>query len=153
MLLLSEIKFVSLKDSQIDKEQSDAKKDKYTFKKKVYFDKAGVAGPKPPFVLKWGRQTDDGMEISKWKMRYGFDFVTPEDGIWPEPLKRDSNGHYVNGDAILMKCSYESYIKKRKREVAASDDAFQAKINEFKDAAKEEEADLDDEALGKVLGI
>lgn len=153
MLPLNEIKFVSIKDSKLNKEKSDIELDKYVFDSKVYFDKAGADGPKPPYVLKWGRKTPDGMDISKWKLRFGFDFVTPEDGIWPEPLTRDENGHYVNGDAILMKCSYENYIKKRKREVAKSDAAFKSKINEFKDAVKQEGADLDDEALGKMLGI
>ena len=153
MLLINEIKFVSIKDSKINKEKSNPKLDQYVFDNKVYFDKAGVIGPKPPFVLKWGRQTKDGMEISKWKLRYGFTEVLAEDGIWPEPLTRNAEGHYVNGDAILMKCSYENYIKKRKREVARSDAQFKSKIKEFTDKAKEDGADLDDEALGKMLGL
>lgn len=130
---LRDIKFVDLKKSKLDKEKSNLETDDYRFKSggKVYVDPRGITRS-PDYKIKWGSLIRDGRDLMMLRFSFPFwDFVTPEDKIWPEGVKRNSDGHYQYGDAILIKCELQNYLDKIKKDRKLSEKEAEAVDRQF----------------------
>ena len=122
-------------------------------RRRLFFDKTGKKGARPPFVLWWGRKEKTGLELEKLRIEMGFTPVTIEDGIYPEPLKRDEHKHYVLGDAVLLKTSYGNFRDKVMTDRRRADAHFDARLKDFKARTRESGAELSDDELDSLLGI
>ena len=158
-LPLNEIRLVDLKKSGYNAKESDPMKGEFVFDNPKYYlhlengaiDKVTIA-KEFGFIFKWGAKTPRDLTRLKWK---GYDFLTMDDGIWPEPLPLDAEGHFVNFDAPAMKVPTDHYVKTRKKEIAKSERAAAAKKQEFRQAANELEpgSSMTEEEVNKILGL
>lgn len=148
---INEIKIVDLNRSELDKKNSDIDKNIYKFKKKVYVKHPEdylKAETMHPYFFHWGRMTPDGRAIETWRNNWNYDFLTKEDSYWPEGVRRNEEGHYQWGDAVLMKIPIRDYIAKRKRELRKADQAPVVAMRKFKASLPKEAQD--DELLKDI---
>ena len=152
MRTLKDIKIIDLEKSVLDDKLSDPNKDLYVFKKKVY-SKYPFASER--YKFKWGRHTADGRRIDEWRYLYNADFVIPKDKMWPEGLKRNAEGHYQFGDAVLMKVPLADYIAQKKDEMQRSNRRSKAMIKKHQaDVRKVDKgAVMSDEEVAETLGF
>uniref|UniRef100_A0A6M3K585 Uncharacterized protein n=1 Tax=viral metagenome TaxID=1070528 RepID=A0A6M3K585_9ZZZZ len=139
------IKFVDLKQSKVDWDKSVPEEGKYVFKDKVVIDYRSDASALPEHKVQWCRNAQN--DLQHWIYSLHYDFVRVDDKhYWPEGIKPNAEGMYVNGDLILMQCPAILYAERKKREI---DKANRAR----KDAMKKFEADTqkDGMAVGKQL--
>lgn len=127
-------RFIDLRKSVLDEEQSDVKKNIYKFKEKTYYNK--VENPFPGGVFKWGRKTDNikSAGIFSKLQRYGYYKINiQEHQVLPEPfspINVDESGDVVYVDGLLCAIPYYDLAKKRKREVEKADRNLQvSKLN------------------------
>ena len=149
---LGNIPIIDLRKSVIDEKKSKPDQDEYVFKKKVTIDPRGIVR-NPDYKIKWGSLIRDGQDLSQMRFAFGYDFVTPEDKIWPEGVKRNSDGHYQFGDAVLMKCPLRTYIEKIKEDRQAVENQLASGRARFKDATKEAGAQVSDDEIADILGL
>ena len=138
---LKDIDIIDMERSIIDKERSEPENGLYFFKEKVSItDKSYKdASTCPPDVLKWGRMTENGGQIRKWRLVYHFDFVVHgEDPYYPEGAELDGEGHWIFGDAILMKCPLELHMERKQKAVKRSEDDLKAKGRAFRMAVEKD---------------
>jgi len=159
MLDMKQIKVVDLTRSDWDKTKSDRKKGKYVFtgKKTYIIDKNyKAASLRPDHKLKWCTVTPGMMLCKAWELNYNFSYVMYNDPYWPEPIEPNADGHYVYGDAILMKCPIADYAAKVQRERLASAKAVVGTKQKFKNDTKRTDmgdASLSDGRAEDLLGI
>ena len=149
---LGNIPIIDLRKSVIDEKKSKPDQDEYVFKKKVVIDPRGIVR-NPDYKIKWGSLIRGGQDLSQMRFAFGYDFVTPEDKIWPEGVKRNSDGHYQFGDAVLMKCPLRTYIEKIKEDRQAVENQLASGRARFKDATKEAGAQVSDDEIADILGL
>jgi len=150
-MLLSDIKIVDLRRSEVDEVKSNPKKGKYVFKagKKVYVEYRNPAF-RPPHYIKWNRNTD--YDIESWKINWNYSFVTAKDPYWPEGLKPNQEGRYVfKTDMVLMKCPMADHVKKAIREMEKSELASAAIRKEFREKAKRMGVEAFDEKMNQRI--
>jgi hypothetical protein len=81
--------------------------------------------------------------VRKWKASK----VIVEDGFWPEGLGPASDGSYQTGDVILVKYPLPIYVKRRKHEIAMSENATKSIIARHKAEAKAAGVDIDENLI------
>ena len=148
---LNDVKIVDLRRSELDKRNSDIDKNIYKFKKKVYVQHPEdylKTETRHPYFFHWGRMTADGRAIETWRNRWNYDFLTKEDSYWPEGVRRNEEGHYQWGDAVLMKIPIRDFIKKRKQELRKANQAPVVAMRKFKESLPKEARD--DELLKDI---
>jgi hypothetical protein len=152
---LRDIHIVDLNRSVIDEEKSDTKRGRLFFKKKTYIVDATYkdAQTRPPHKLEWAALDrmghsgeDDNSAGVQTYFGMGYDFVTKNDPYYPEGATLNAEGHYVFMDAILMKCDFIAWLKRRARDMDKSNKAPQRAREAFVNSA------LDDET-GEKLGF
>ena len=150
---LSDIKFVDLNHSIIDKGKSDPQKGKYVFKKKVYVGYRNSAFC-PRHYVQWNRYYagDDYKDIRDWQIKWNYSFVTIKDPYWPEGLKPDNNDQYRYGDLILMKCPIEDYVEKRMKEIKKSNIAAANDLRKFEARAQRDGVSVTHQLLTDMHG-
>jgi len=152
MLHLGNIKIVDLKKSKIDVAKSNPDKNEYVFKEdgKVYIDPRKITR-NPDYKLKWGSTIREGRDLEWMRLALGYSFVTPEDKLWPEGAERDANGHYVFGDAVLMKIPLRKYIDQIKEDRDMTDKQLSSLEAEFADKLGEDGARMSKDELDSYL--
>lgn len=142
-MYLQEMPKVDLNHSVVDNANSDPATGQYTFIEKKYVNYQNPE-TRPKWYLAWCRWTDKNnyAEFSDWKTKWGFSLCTIEDGYWPEGLA-PTDGHYVTGDLILVKCPLETYIKRRKHEIGISEGSTKAIVQRFLNEAKADGVELE----------
>ena len=152
---LKDIHIVDLKRSVIDEGKSDRKKNRFFFKKRVYVADADYkdAQTRPAYKFEWAAldnmSRSDPAEDSAGVQTYfgmGYDFVTKDDPYYPEGAILDSEGHYVFKDAILMRCDFGAWLKRRARDIDRSNKAPKRTRDAFVNTT------IDDET-GEKLGF
>lgn len=152
---LKDIHIVDLNRSEIDEEKSDKKKNRFVFKKRVYVTDAAYkdAQTRPPYKFEWaaldkiGHSDPDGDSSGvQTYFGMGYDFVTKDDPYYPEGANRNSEGHYVFKDAILMKCDFGAWLRRRARDIDRSNKAPKKTRDAFVNST------IDDET-GEKLGF
>lgn len=141
---LRDIDIIDMERSVIDEERSEPENGLYFFKEKVVISDKSYrdAGTCPPDVLKWGTMTEDGRQIRKWRLTYHFDFVVhKEDPYYPEGAELDAEGHWIYGDAVLMKCPLELYMQRKQKDMKRAEDAKKAKGRQFRSAIAKDAKD------------
>lgn len=145
---LSEVKIIDLNRSTVDEGKSGElvgkhgrKESNFEFKKRVYASKKysdSTTRPRianTPVYFAWNR--NHPREIQKWKSMCKFEIVTVNDPFVPEGVAPNAEGRYIfNDDMILMQCPLVEWVLKRKREIAKSDRAARARIQEFEDSVR-----------------
>jgi len=106
---------------------------RYRFSEKVLIDKRFFSQD-PDFKLKWGSFIRDGEDLEGLRMD-GWDFVTPEDQLWPEGA-RLVDGQYRFKDMVLLKLPLNSYIEKKKQLRDKQNRKLQAVDTKFKSEVK-----------------
>lgn len=146
-MYLQEMPKVDINHSTIDAQNSNPEQGHYTFLNKVYVNYQNPE-TRPPWYLAWCRWTDKNnyQEFNDWKTKWGFSLCTIEDGYWPEGLA-PTDGHYITGDLILVKCPLASYIKRRKHEIKMSEDSTKSIVQRFKAEAKAAGVELDENLI------
>jgi len=141
---LKDIDIIDMERSVVDEERSEPENGLYFFKEKVSItDKSYKdAATCPPDVLKWGRMTEDGRQIRKWRLVFHYDFVVhKEDPYYPEGAELDGEGHWVFGDAILMKCPLDVHMQRKVKDLKTADDNLKAKGRQFRTAVAKDVKD------------
>ena len=149
-------RIIDLKASKVDKTKSKPAEGKYIFgAEKVYYAKKS----RPPFILKWCvRPSVDSKNpgvplVESWKYQYGFDFVKAGDyDYWVEGLTPDGDGHFVHGDAVLMKIPTEAYVTKVKEERDEHKNKLRGNVRGFRNRMKQQKADIKDDVLSDIMG-
>jgi len=105
----------------------------------------GNAATRPPYKFGWAWNEPKG--IKDWSNRYGYTFVTIEDGYWPRgsDIEIDGSGHFVCGDVVFMKVTNERWLRRYKENHDAaiaqqkkSRQDFQREVSEVKGAKIDE---------------
>jgi len=137
---LREIHIVDLNRSVIDEEKSDKEKGRLFFKKRVYVTDADYkdAQTRPPYKFEWANNEKEGYGVQTYQFM-GYDFVTKDDPYYPEGAIRNAEGHYVFKDAILMKCDFTAWLKRRARDIDRSNKAPQRTRDAFVNSTIEDE--------------
>jgi hypothetical protein len=158
MLLLREIRFVDLEKSGYNAKLSDPTSGKMVYDLPKHYlhlgsgavDKQTIA-KEFGIVIKWGTTNERDLSRLVWQ---GYETLTIADGIYPEPLKLDGEGRFLNYDAFPMKIPTQEYVKIRQRDIAKSENASKARRTEFQNTVANEEAGavLTDEEINQVLG-
>ena len=129
------IKIVDLKQSKVDWDKSNPEKGEYVFKDKVIIDYRSDKAALPDHKVQWGRNAPN--DLSHWIYTLNYTPVNvSEKHYWPEGFTPDAEGHYVNGDGILMQCPALLYAERRKKELEKSRTAPRKTIQKFKDETK-----------------
>jgi len=152
-MYLQDIKLVDLKASKWDKAKSEPKKGTYVFSDKKYVDsKHPDASMRPQWKFLWNRYSpvDNYRDVRDWEIKWGFSFLTTDDPYWPEGVPPDAEGKYVFGDLVMMKCPILNWIRKRKREIEASERAPEASKRAFMQEAKNHGIDVTEEVLEEM---
>lgn len=131
---------IDLQQSKWDKTKSDPKKGQYAFSEMKPIDYRGNKAARPPYEFSWVRlqpwSVPPNAEVERWRMLWGYSFVTVDDQFWPMGIAPDAEGKYVLGDTVLMKTLLANYLKKRKREIDESERRPDAQKRAFFDDAK-----------------
>lgn len=141
---LKDVKIIDMERSVIDEERSEPENGLYFFKEKVEItDKSYKdASLCPPDVLKWGTMTPDGRQIRKWRLVFHYDFVVhKEDPYYAEGAELDSEGHWIFGDAILMKCPLDIHMQRKLGDMKKAEDNLKAKGRQFRTAVAKDVKD------------
>jgi hypothetical protein len=135
-MYLGQIKIVDLRHSTWDKEQSKPAEGQYALTDKQYVD-YGTKARRPPFYFLWVRYNPaDGLRtVRDYKTQWGFSYVTVDDPFWPEGVPL-TEGKYLFGDVVLMKCSLITELRRREEAKAMSDAMSMNAYRRFKDQAK-----------------
>ncbi len=145
---LSEVKIIDLNRSIVDEKKSSElvgkhgrKESDFEFKKKVYASKEysnTTTRPRisnTPVYFAWNR--NHPREIQKWSSMCKFKVVTVNDPFFPEGIAPNAEGRYIfSDDMVLMQCPLLEWVLKRKRDVARSDKAARARMQEFEDSVR-----------------
>ncbi len=137
-MYLSDLKFIDLKHSDIDEENSDPKRGKYVFKKKVYLSYRDK-GRRPVWYYTWCRysKSNDYADLQEWQARWAYQLVKSSEGeIWPEGLAPDAEGSYRFGDLIAVKCPLLDHLKRAEQEAIQSMRASKSKFAQFAEQNK-----------------
>jgi len=153
---LRDIDIIDMNRSIVDEERSEPENGLYFFKEKVSItDKSYKdAATCPDDVLKWGVMTEDGRQIRKWRLVYNFDFVVhKEDPYYPEGAELDGEGHWIFGDAILMKCPLELHMQRKQKDLKTAEDSKKAAGRQFRSAVAKDvrDAAMSEEELEPYL--
>jgi hypothetical protein len=156
-MYVQEHPIIDLSQSKWDKEKSDPRRGQYVFNNIKYIDYRGTTAARPPYQFAWAPVTPytnpPNREAERWKMLWGYTYVTVNDPYWPQSITPDADGKYVLGDAVLMKTKLENYLKKRKREIDESERGPEMRKSAFLGEAKSFGMDIDESKLKDLLGI
>jgi len=143
---LSEIKVIDLTHSEWDREKSDPSRGEYIFTgEKAYIDSSAyrTAARRPAWYFCWIRNDprDGYKDVRDHQIKWGYSHVTLDDPYWPEGLP-PTNGHYVYGDVVLMKCPLIRELKKREEAKQMSDAQAMSTFSKFEKTIDEAGAGL-----------
>ena len=146
--LLKDIHIVDLNRSVIDEDKSDKKNRRLFFKKRVFVTDADYkdAQTRPPYKFEWAaldqighsKPDEDSSGVQSY-FSMGYDFVTREDPYYPEGATRNAEGHWVFKDAILMKCDFGEWLKRRAVDIDRSNKASKRTRDAFINATVDDE--------------
>ncbi|MHC4639941.1 MAG: hypothetical protein ACYTBV_20995 [Planctomycetota bacterium] len=149
---LHEIKFVDLKQSNVDWGKSDLAKGKYVFKPngKKYIDYNSDSSALPEHKVQWNRNTPK--DIDAWKYSLEYELVQWQDKhYWPEGIPPNAEGYYTFGDMILMQCPALVYAERKQRDIQKSQGAAKAALKGFQQDAKRDGVMVDEQLMSDLL--
>lgn len=152
---LQDIKVIDLRFSEWDKKKSNPKEGSYEFSKKVYVDFKGIKEARPDVWFTWCRydSVNNYRELREWKIMWGYTPVKRDtDPYWPESIPPDSNGNYVFGDLILVKCRLIDYLKRQLEDMKRSKSAPQAKLDGWKTEMEKQGASIPESMIQELIG-
>lgn len=147
-MYLGEIKIVDLTRTPWDREKSDPSRGEYVFltDEKAYVDGAAyhTKATRPPWFFRWIRYEprDNYKDVRDYQVKWQYSYVTPDDPYWPEGLSPDSQGHYVYGDVVLMKCPLVVELRRRELARQMSDSLSMSAYSKFEKETEQAGADL-----------
>jgi hypothetical protein len=146
-------KIIDLKRSEWDEKKSDRKKGLYDFKKIVYYkNKDFRDGYIHPYKLKWCMYSEKEYPrpfatLDEWKVKYkhAMTEVDIKDDYVPEGVRPNANGHYIDGDLILVKIPIELHMAERKQAWELSERQASGMKKAFQSDMRREGADIPDQ--------
>lgn len=154
-------RFVDLKRSGVDKENSSPKDGKYVFNgKKVYLKWSDYkdSSTRLNYVYKWVAydERDDFKNFNTWKWDLDAEpvlAVDPTTEIWPEMVgKPNAEGYYRYMDMILMRVPLLKWLEKRDADSKRFDKAREQMDKKFRAEAKAEGAEVTEVELKDIRG-
>jgi hypothetical protein len=146
---LGEVELIDLRKSTLDKEHSDTQNGVYRFKKEVIAERGITRNPN--WKHKWGSKLPAKRFTQNWEAAYGAEKVGVNPYIFPKGAVLDENGHWVYGDAILMRIPLETYVDKIKRDKQLSEDEIASIGRKFQRGVGKEA--LSEEEVADILGL
>lgn len=132
---LGEVRKIDLEKSEIDTDRSKPEQGIYFFRgDPVVITTDSYKRPEtcPDYVYQFCTTSFEGRTLKKWIYQLHYDFVQHgEDLIFPEGCELDAEGHWIFGDAVLMKIPLEVYMRRKIKAHKTQDDAKQAVRREF----------------------
>ncbi len=134
-MFLGEIKIVDLRHSTIDHDKSNVAEGVFEFTDKQYVE-YHVKIRRPEWYFRWVRYnpTDGLKDVRNHRVKWGFSYVTQDDPFWPEGIPL-TEGKYIFGDAVLMKCKLLAELKRREEAKKFSDAMSMSAYRKFQSEA------------------
>lgn len=152
-MYLGQIKIVDLRHSTWDREKSNPEEGQYDITDKQYVD-YDTKARRPQYYFLWVRYNPaDGLRtVRDYKIQWGFNYVTIDDPFWPEGVPL-TEGKYLFGDVVLMKCQLITELRRREVAKQMSEAQSMTAFRGFKSNAAAAGVNLkegDEEAIDKL---